>query len=234
MHRLIVLGGIHLESPPGSPPGRTVQPRPLALLALLDRSGGIPLTRAKAVGLLWPDVPEPSARRRLSDLVYILRTGLGRDAVVSVADRLLLDPDVVASDAAAFEAALADGRTEDAVRRYGGRFLDGFYLAGNPHFDLWAEGERRVLAEEYARALERLAQDRESTEDWSDAAAWWRQRAEETPTDSRVAMRLMRALAHSGNVPGALEQAREHAAVLRAELGLPLPDEVRDLARELA
>jgi DNA-binding SARP family transcriptional activator len=233
MHRLILLGGIHLESPTGSPSRRSVQARPLALLSVLARSSRIPLTREKVARLLWPDVRMHRARRRLSDLVYILRQELGTEAVRSVADRLELDPSRVDSDAAAFERALDEAGPEAAVARYTGPFLDGFILRGNRSFDEWVQGERRALAGRYREALEELAVDAEAREDWLGAVRRWRELAADTPSDSRVVMRLMTALARSGNVPGAVEEARAHEVVLRAELDLPLPVEVRELAGRL-
>jgi DNA-binding SARP family transcriptional activator len=233
MHRLILLGGIHLESPPGSSPRRSVQPRPLALLVILERSSPVPVTREKAARLLWPDVPMKRARRRLSDLVYILRRELGEGAIRSVADRLQLDRALVGSDAADFERALREEGPEAAARHYGGPFLEGFVLRMNRPFDAWLQGERRALSTLYRGALEEAATNRETREDWTGAVRWWRERAAQDPADSRVVMRLMTALARSGNVPGAVAEARAHEAVLRGELDLPLPAEVQALALEL-
>ncbi len=233
MHRLILLGGVHLESHPGSRVRRCVQARPLALLAVLARSPGIPLTREKAARLLWPDVPMRRARKRLSDLVYMHRTELGSGAILSVADRLRLDPGLVDSDAAAFERALEEGGPEAAAGRYTGPFMDGFVLRGNRPFDAWLEGERRTLATRYRDALESAAEDAERQGDWNRSVRWWRRLATEVPADSRVALRLMEALARGGAAAEAIEHGRAHERHLRVVLELPAPRAVRAFADTL-
>ncbi len=234
MHRLILFGGIHLDGPSGPPTGRIVQRRQLALLALLARTVHTPLTRERAVGVLWPDCPEDRARARLSDALYVIRQELGEDAVITVGDGLRLNPDRVWSDVGAFEEAVSAGRWEEAVELYEGPFLEGFHPNGNGGFERWVDGESRSLAERYRRVLETLATDAEEAGDPDTAVKWWKRRAAEERTNSRVALRLMQALVESGNVAGALQHARVHEAILEQELGLPLPPEVKAHVEELA
>ena len=234
MYRLLFLGGLDAQGPTGPLSGRIVQPRPLALLAFLARAAGTPLTRDKAVGLLWPEASERRARSRLSDALYVIRQELGSKAVIAVADRLRLDPEVVRSDVADFEQAIRAGRWRRAVDLYAGPFLDGFHLGRAAEFERWAEAERRRLAELHEEALQRLAEQAESEGDWAQATAWWNRLAAQKPTDSLVAVRLMEALAAAGNAPRALEHARAHGRLLQEELGLALPEEVRALAEALA
>jgi DNA-binding SARP family transcriptional activator len=234
MHRLILFGGIHLEGPSGPPTGRIVQRRQLALLALLARTAHTPMTRERAVGVLWPDCPEGRARARLSDALYVIRQELGEDAVMVVGEGLRLNPDRVWSDVGAFEEAVGAGRWEEAVELYEGPFLEGFHPNGNGGFERWVDEERRSLAERYRRALETLATDAEEAGDRDTAVTWWKRRAAEERTNSRVALRLMQALAESGNVAGALQHARIHEALLEEELQLALPAEVQALVGELA
>jgi eukaryotic-like serine/threonine-protein kinase len=234
MHRLILFGGIHLEGPSGPPTGRIVQRRQLALLALLARTSHTPLTRERAVGVLWPDCPEDRARARLSDALYVIRQELGEDAVMVVGDGLRLNPDRVWSDVGAFEEAVDAGRWEAAVELYEGPFLEGFHPNGNGGFERWVDAERRSLAERYRRALETLATDAEEAGDPDTAVTWWKRRAAEERTNSRVALRLMQALAESGNVAGALQHARVHEALLDEELQLALPAEVQAFVGKLA
>jgi len=234
MYRLTVFGGVDLVGPSGPLQGRIVQARPLALLTVLTRTSGAPVSRHKAVGLLWPDVPERRARRRLSDALYVIRRELGARSVLSVADRIRLDAEVVRSDGADFEEALRNEDWEDAVAHYAGPFLDGFHIGGTRRFERWVARERAALTNRHLDALERLADAAESREDWAGAQRWWKRKAIEAPTDSRVTIRLMKALASAGSVPGALEQAHLHERLLDEELGVSPSDEVRSLAEELA
>jgi len=228
MHRLLLLGGASLQGPTGPHEGRAAQRRQLALLALLAPSPDRRVTREKLVGLMWPDLPEERARHLLSDTLYAIRQELGADAVVGVGKGLRLNPEVVWSDVVAFEVALEEGRPEEAVELYGGPFLDGFYLDGSGAFERWAEGERRRLKQRWRETLETLAEGAEARGDRDEAVRWWRRRAGSEPTNSRVAVRLMEALAAAGNRAGALAHAREHERVLRKELGVGVPAEVAE------
>jgi DNA-binding SARP family transcriptional activator len=234
MYRLTTLGGIDLRGPSGPLSGRSTQPRPLALLVLLARHPGSPVTREKAVGLLWPEVPERRARRRLSDALYALRQDLGSEAVRSEGGRLRLEASLLEVDVAAFDEALREGRLREAVEGYEGPFLDGFHLGDAGDFDRWVEEERRGIARRYQDALEALAEAAQEAGEREEAVRWWQRRAEAQPTDSRVAVRLMAALAAAGNIPRALAAARSLERELREELDLPLPEEVREFATALA
>ncbi len=234
MYRLSLLGGINLEGASGPLSGRIVQRRQLAVLALLASASGSAPTREKMVGLLWGGSPEDRARARLSDSLYLIRQGLGEDAIVTEANRIRLNEELVQSDVTAFDRAIEAGRWQEAVEVYGGPFLDGFHLGGEGAFERWVDEERRRLASRYHQALEKLAESAEAQGDWSQAVARWKDRAGEEPTNSRVTIRLMKAQAAAGNVPGALEHARVHELLLREELDLPVPDEVRELSNELA
>lgn len=234
MYRLMLFGGLSLEGPSGPLTGRIVQRRQLALLALLARSPDSPLSRGRAVGLLWPECTEDRARARLSDVLYVVRQELGEDAVVSVGDAVRLNTERVWSDVAAFDEAADASQWEEAVDLYGGTFLEGFHPAGAVEFERWVEAEGRRLADRYREGLEALAEEAEANKAWSRAVSWWRRRAADERTNSRVAVRLMRALAAAGNVPGALEHAGAHERFLQEELGVPPPARLRSFAERLA
>lgn len=228
MYRLFLLGGVSIRRTSGSlAEGRVSQRRQLALLALLAASPGKPVSREKLVGLMWPEMPEGRARHLLSDTLYVIRQELGRDAVIRVGEGLRLDREVVWSDVSAFETALDLDRLEKAVSLYEGPFLDGFYLDGSGAFERWVEKHRRRLEEGYRGALEALAARVAAAGDRDGSVRWWKRRAASEPTNSRVAMRLMEALAAAGNRAGALEHGRAHQAMLREELGIEPPSALR-------
>ncbi len=234
MYRLILLGSMDLQGSAGSLSGRITQRRQLALLALLASTGDRPLSREKAVGYLWPDSPSTRARARLSDTLYVIRQELGEGAVLPAGDGLKLNPEVVWSDVTAFKEALLANHLLEGVELYGGPFLDGFHPNGGVDFERWVDGERRRLADRFRESLEALAEGAEGEGRWADASGWWRRRAAEEPANSRVAIRLMQALAAGGNVAGALAHARAHEQFLERELEISLPPEVGILAEELA
>jgi tetratricopeptide (TPR) repeat protein len=63
---------------------------------------------------------------------------------------------------------------------------------------------------------------------------WWRTLAAQDPFSSRVALRLMQALAASGDRAAALQHAKVHAALLREELAVTPDPEVEAFAASLA
>src|SRR5215217_8374278 len=129
MIRLRLLGGASVGRDDGTLlAGRAAQRHRLALLARLACAPGLGLSREKLIGLLWPESDTERARNLLNVSVYELRKALGDDALLSTGDDLRLNPDVVISDVAELEAALARGDHEAAVASYRGPLLDGFFL----------------------------------------------------------------------------------------------------------
>jgi DNA-binding SARP family transcriptional activator len=168
--------------------------------------------------LLWPERESESARRLLNQAVHAIRQALGPEALVSLGEELQLDTSLVACDVVEFEAALAAGEPERAATLYGGPLLDGFFLDEAPEFERWVERERERLAATYARALETLAGVAERAGDPAEASARWQARAALDPYDSRVALRVMRALEAAGNRAGAIQHALQHQQLLRRDL----------------
>ncbi|HEU0299013.1 MAG TPA: BTAD domain-containing putative transcriptional regulator [Longimicrobium sp.] len=215
-----VLGDPVLQGPHGPLAGRAAHKRRLAVLAILAVARGRPVGRERLLGLLWGEQTAESARHSLSEAIYVLRKELGEDALLPAGSDVALNPEVVGSDVARFEAALEAGDAEGAVRAYGGPFLDGFYVSDAPEFERWVDGERDRLARAYAGALEALATAAEAEGSALRAVEWWRRLVSHDPFSSRAALRLVRALDAAGERPAALRFADTHAALLREELGV--------------
>jgi DNA-binding SARP family transcriptional activator/TolB-like protein len=211
------------------------QPKRIALLAYLALATPRGFHRRDTlIALFWPEHDEEHARNSLSQSVHVLRQALGAGALVSGnGDALSLDWADLWCDASAFEEALDDGRLCDAVELYRGELLEGFHLGGAPEFERWVEAERERLARRYAAALEELAAEREAGADFFGAAMWWRRLAARDPYSSRIALRLMRALAAAGDRAAAVQHARLHEAMLLEELEVAPDPEVSALVRQL-
>ena len=233
MFSLRLLGGISLEGPGGPVGGRTTQPRQLALLSLLGSATRSGRSRDTLMALLWPDADEGRARALLSDAVYLIRRELGSEAVVESGQELSLNPAVVRVDVAEFQEALGADVLEAAVRLYSGPFLDGFHVSGMPELERWIDGERRRQAGRYGGALQTLALRAEKEGDPGIAAGWWGRAVAHEPYSSRLTLRLMEALARSGDHVAALEAARAHERLLREELEVEPVPEVAALAERL-
>src|SRR5512138_46781 len=234
MFVLRLLGNPAIAGEDGAPlTGGATQRHRVALLALLAIAGDRGQSREKLLGYLWPNRDAESARLLLNQAVYNLRKALGDDALLSVADDLRLNAERVEVDTAQFEAALERGDHEAAFALYRGPFLDGFFVPDAVEFERWTDRERARLADLYAGALEALAEAAEAASDTDRAVRWWKARAALDPHDSRVAVRLMQALAASGNHAGALQHADIHARLLQGEFGTQPPAEVLALAERL-
>jgi TolB-like protein/DNA-binding SARP family transcriptional activator/tetratricopeptide (TPR) repeat protein len=233
MYRLRLLGGASLEGPDGPVSGRVTQRRRLAVLALLAQGSGHGQSRDKLLGYLWPESGTEQARRLLTVAVYEIRKALGESIVATRGDQLMLDTERLRVDTVEFQAALADGRIEEAVKLHQGPFLDGFYVPDAPELERWIDGERTRLAEAYRRALEALAECRATAGDRIGATEAWRRLAAEDPFHARYALGLMRALDASGERAAAIRHAQLYATLLREELDTDPDEEVLALAERL-
>lgn len=233
MPQLRFLGGISVETDDGRRPPALAHRHPLALLALLARSGPRPITRDHAIGMLWPDSPERRARGRLRTTLHTIRRELGAEAVVAAGDALSLNAARVASDVATFEDLLGRGEAARAVALYTGPFLMGFHLGGAGEFDRWAETERESLSRACATALERLAESAETSGDGVHALEWWERLSRVSSYSEGIVLRGMRTAVECGERARALDLARRHEAFMRSELELEAAPAVLALAAEV-
>lgn len=220
MIELRFLGGAVLQQEERLLSGPAARRHPVALLALLATAPSRTLSRAKAIGLLWPDADEATGRNRLSSILHPLRRALGPAAVFSVSGGLQLDEGAVSCDVWEFRRKLDAGDPAAAARVYCGPFLDGFYLEGSSLFNERVDGERQVLHRAWWEAAQKLAEASDAAGRPRDAAHWWQALAAADPLDSGVAARLVRALANAGSHREALRAAAVHAEGLREELGI--------------
>ncbi len=141
--------------------------QPLALTrrqarALLYRIAAAdqPVPREQLGYLLWPDSPEPAARRNLTVLLTQIRRALPRpDLLVTVDDVVGLDLTAAETDTSALAAripqATSAGRLDllaDELRRYRWpipRWL--FALPNSVEFDTWTSQERQSLGAPLSR-----------------------------------------------------------------------------------
>lgn len=233
MIHLGLLGGVTVERDGARVTGRAAQRHHVALLAILAASPAQTASRDKLIALLWPEQDTPKARHRLSVALHVLRRGLGEGCIVAAGDAVCLIRARVASDVAAFTAAVAEGRLEDAVALYAGPFMDGFFLSGAAEFERWADAEQARLSGLYRVALERLITEAQARHDTAGALRWWRLLASHDPLSAPVAIGFVRALADAGDLPGAVRHARAYAALVHAELELPPDPDLLALVQHL-
>jgi DNA-binding SARP family transcriptional activator/TolB-like protein len=234
--RLRTLGGVDLLDSEGHElRALLAQPKRLALLAYLALATPRGFHRRDTLlALLWPEHDTEHARNSLSQSIHILRRHLGQDVIVSRnGDSLGLDWRDVWCDAVSFEDAIEAGRFAEAIELYRGDLLEGFHIANAPDFERWVDAERARLAGRWAKATEVLAEQREAAGDFAGAVPLWRRIATSDPYSSRVAVRIMRALASAGDPAAAVQHARVHETLLKEELGVAPDSAINDLVRQL-
>jgi DNA-binding SARP family transcriptional activator len=233
MIQLTVLGGLTLGLEDGLVSGAVTQRRRLALLALLAVARQRGLSRDKIMAYLWPENDAARARHALNQLLYLQRKLLtGRELFLG-GKTLRLNPAEIRTDVGDFEDALDRGDVEAAVARYGGPFLDGFFLKDAPEFERWADTQRHRLARRLSAAYIDLANAAATKGDRARSAEWWRRAAEVDPLDSQIALDLVQALAAAGNRGGALHHAQQHIERLREELGVAADPRLVQLMEQL-
>ena len=205
----------------------------MALLTLIVATWPQPLSRDRAMALLWPERDQANARRLLNLAVHVLRAALGEGAIASTGDGLLLTPSGMSCDLHELRTAIAADAFDRIVRLYTGPLLDGFHLAESNEFGHWLDERRNELAHAYIGALLALAEQQEQSADVHGWVGTCRRLVAADPHSGAHAQRLMHALAAAGDLAGASHHASEHAQRLRADLELDPDPDVAALALRL-
>ena len=211
MLELRTFGGLSIEANGAPPTGAAAQRKTLALLALLARHPR-GLSRDKVIAYLWPETDAAHGRSLLRQACYALRRDLDEDKLLLGSTELRLNPAAVTSDVQAFDDALQRGELARAVDRYGGSFLDGFYLSEASEFERWVSAERAQLEKQCRDALATLAKEAAARGDHRAAADWWRRLTALDPLSSQGALGLMTALVAAGESAEAIKHAAGAAA----------------------
>ncbi|HKT61335.1 MAG TPA: tetratricopeptide repeat protein, partial [Gemmatimonadales bacterium] len=233
MIKVQLLGGASLRSGEAPLAGPPAQRHRIALLSLIVAAWPQPLSRDRAMALLWPERDLVKARRLLNLAVHVLRSALGDDAILSTNDGLLLNPTALSCDLHELRAAIAANDPERIARHYTGALLDGFHLDESAEFAYWLDERRSELVHAFTGALRVVAEDQERNGDLHGRVSTCRKLVAAHPHSGLYARALMRALDAAGDRAGAIRHAAEHARRLEQDLELPPDPEVQALAEEL-
>ena len=228
-----LLGGASLRSGDAPISGPPAQRHRIALLTLIVAAWPQPLSRDRAMALLWPERDTAGARRLLNLAVHVLRAALGDGAIASTGDALLLNPSRLTCDLHELRTAIAADDAERIVRAYAGTLLDGFHLDDSTEFEYWLDERRSELTHAYVGALRSLAERQEGSGDVHGRVGTSRRLVAADPHSAVYARGLMLALDAAGDRGGAIQHAVEHAHRLRVDLDLPPDDDVAALAAQL-
>jgi DNA-binding SARP family transcriptional activator/tetratricopeptide (TPR) repeat protein len=227
--------GLSDISAPGRPRAREVlaQPKRFAFLVYLAVSQPRGWLRRDALLVrFWPETDQTQGRQVLRQTVYLLRQQLGEDAIESRGkEELAANQAVVQCDVAAFEEALAEGRTAQALEQYHGDFLAGLHVPdASQELEDWIATERRRLRGLAMEAAAALVASDERTGNVSGALFWARRALAFDPLDERSARTLMQLLARQDDRGGALRVYEEFSRRLREELDVEPGAGLRQLA----
>lgn len=228
-----LLGGACLRSGDQPLAGPPAQRHRVALLTLIVAAWPRPLSRDRALALLWPERDMASARRLLNLAVHVLRAALGEGAIVSTGDGLMLDPSRIACDLHALKVAMSADDHDRVVRLYNGPLLDGFHLGDATEFEYWLDERRGELAHSYACALLAIAERQLRAGDLFGRVGTCRKLVAADPYSTSYALMLMHALDAVGDRAGARNHAREHVHRLRVDLDVDPDPEIETLAARL-
>ena len=233
VYTLHAFGGLSLHGPDGIVAGAAAQRRKLALLSMLATAGERGVSRDRLIAVLWPESDLGHARHVLTQTLSSLRRELGSEELVLGNADLRLNPTRIDSDVAQFDARLREKDCAGAVSLYAGPFLDGVHVTGAPEFDQWVDEQRGRYHIRAADAVEALAREEATNGNHAAAARWWQRRVALDPLDSAAAYQYMISLVNAGDLAGALQHARVHRELLRAEFGVDPDSAISDLEMRL-
>jgi predicted ATPase/DNA-binding SARP family transcriptional activator len=220
--RVRVLGGAELAVS-GRPLVELASAKAAALVVYLAVTG-TGHSRSALAGLLWSDLPEPTARANLRLVLTKLRRVLPEHLEVTRQAVALASGQPVWVDAVEVARVAAGerdgGELLAAVRLCRGDFLEGFEVPGAPLFDEWLVGRRAAVRADMLALMDRavqLAHDREDTATGIEVA---RRMLELEPLQEEAHRALMWFLATGGQRSAALAQYETCRYVLREELGI--------------
>ncbi len=220
-----------------------------SLLAYLLTYGDRPHSRDLLVGTFWPDLPESTARRRLSQALWqigrlrqpALAAAVGEGALPSLllcrGQTIQLHPDLpLWLDVVEFARLYAHSSGEGdqslqaaamCAELYRGEFLAGYY-------EDWIVPERERLREMFLQALGRLLEGHKARGEYESALLCARRLVAEDPWHeeaNREVMRLCHLLGRDGE---ALQQYQACCQALAQDVGTTPAPETAGLAAEIA
>lgn len=224
-----LLGGFRIRRQ-GEPPVELANTQAHAVFAFLALKCQRIYSREELADIFWPDEDPEEARTKLRKALHAIRTllhemQLDPDSVLSISRASLGVRDSVATDVAAYEAAVSAAREcsdlgdraaflAKAVGLYRGELAAGFYQ------DCF-EAERNRLAESYQAALHDLTLAYEQLGEYDRALEIARRAVSLNGLNEEAHCDVMRLYAAKGQPSAVLRQYQELERVLQTELGEP-------------
>ncbi len=224
-----------------------------ALLTYLLLQADTPQARDYLAYLLWPDVPNETARKNLRQALYSLRKALGPEAesVLDIQrDTVRLHPlptlrvDVWEFDRLEQETRehphraygacpYCRHRYEAMLALYRGEFLHGFAVREADPFEDWATEQREHYRQRVLNVVHQAVRFYYLRGDYERAEHWARRWLRWDPWSEAAYAYLIRALALQKRKGAALQVYRAYVRMMQEELGLEPPEDAERLIYDI-
>ena len=231
--QLALLGGFDLRGPDGSID--LTSKKLAALLAFLACSAPRAHSRDKLMTLLWGSHFDAQARQNLRQALTRLRRVLGEEALISGGETVSLQPGVIVSDVARFEALLSDGSRDalnHAVGLYRGSLMADVEIPEEAWTE-WLAAERQRLEGLALDAMVKLGEHELEAGNHEPALSAANRAIAISGLREDAHRLIMRVLAAGGRRADALKHYEDLAALLKRELTVEPDPTTRALAAEL-
>lgn len=233
MIRLRTLG-VPLLTEDGTPlTGPALQPRRIALLAVIASSGTGGIHRQELTRLFWSSHSAAATRHALAQWMFLVRRTLKAHDLFLGTTHITLNPKRIAVDVTEFDAAVARQDCSDAAMLYEGTFLTDFTLAGAPNFTAWLERARLYRTQSALHAVATLARDYDENGSALEAVESLKRWVTLDPTNTKAVMRLANRYDSLGDSNAALSVATAHVTRLNYDIGIDPPPELVTLIDRL-
>jgi DNA-binding SARP family transcriptional activator/TolB-like protein/Tfp pilus assembly protein PilF len=232
MIRLRTLGGVDLSGPDGLELRPILaQPKRLALLVYLALASPTRYRRRDTIlALFWPESDTEHARASLRQALRFLRRSLGEGVILTRGEEEIgVDPGALEVDAIVFGAACDSGNTGQAMKVWGGDFLEGVFVADAPDLEQWVSLERERLRSRAVEASWALADAGLRSGSGDIAGRWARRAVGLAPLDESGVQRLIEMLDRLGDRAGAVQAYED----LRRQMAVHLEAEPSALTHRL-
>lgn len=252
--KLGVLGALQLALA-DAPVAKLESDKTRALLVYLAVEADRAHRREILIGLLWPDVPEETARHNLRQALFNLRQAIG-DHTAQPPYLFITRDQVQFNRASEYSLDIADfdtrlsacarhahanveacgvcaARFQQAVDLYRGKFLQEFFLEDSAEFEEWALVRREATHQRALDALTHLANYYERQGDLAATRRSALRQLELDPWREQAHRQVMRVFALEGQRSAALAQYETCRRVLSEELGVEPSAETRELYEQI-
>jgi TolB-like protein/Tfp pilus assembly protein PilF len=211
-------------------------PKRLALLTylLLKRPRGFH-RRDILLPLFWPDQDQKSARNSLSNMLYHIRQTLGKKAIENRgSEEITINADTFWSDALAFEHAIQDKESKNALELYRSELLKGFHVSDiSPEYDHWLEQERSRFHSMATDASLELSDKAASEREEQSVKHWAKKAAGLNPFSEDIHIRIISLLHEVGESAAALEIYTGYERLIKSEFGDEPDSGIKALAEKI-